>query len=509
MFGLATLVSFFALMVAGVNRADESWNLHLIDRMLHGDVLYADIRYFPTPLALFAGVAAAAAFGTKVVVLKALIAVSFGATAVANLFIVRRLGAGGRGQVLLVAALLLFAIPPPSSLYNTLVITLASVTAALVLRWDAALHLPASVARSRRLFRRATAVGIAAGMCALAKYNIGAAVALATAGSMAVALFQRRVSLPEFAASGLAAAGACLLTALVGLSPVIVQGASVDFVRQLLDGRDLIDAPVPYGYFFGRLVRGIGDLSTLEIRNFATYGLAPLAAVVGAVAIVRTQSVVRGRLLMVVLFALASAVLAFPRADHMPWVLPLPLALLIGSAAQTIAPLRKARPVLMTALATCSLGFAVTWLALALFLDGSTVRHLAVVGTGPFQGALEPPDRWRNAMLEAAEIRGQVGSDRRVLILRLEAGFYYLAADLHNPTRYHYPDAYEFGTAGLADVTGKLVSRAITYTCIGRDYPPELEPAPVIAAVRAHSHFVAKLSACDLWRTGPDPRRVQ
>lgn len=506
-FGLATLVSFLSLMIAGVNRADESWNLHLIDLMLRGEVLYTDIRYFPTPLALFAGVGAAAVFGVNIVVLKALMAVAFGVTATANLFIARMLFAGRRARLLLLVALLLFALPPPSSLYNTLVISLASVTAALVLRWDAALADPAGAERSRRLFRMAAAVGVAAGACSLTKYNIGAAVIVATAGSMAVPLVQRRLAFRDFAASGLTASGTFLLTILAGLVPVLLQGAGADFVRQLVDGRQLIDGPVPYGYFLRRLVEGVASLSTLEIRNFGSYGLVPIAGVLGLIAVARSRSIVRGRLVVVFLFCLAAAVLAFPRADHMPWVIPLPLALLVCSVNQILQPVRRTRPAAVTALGACSLGFAVTWLGLAVYLEGSVARDFEMIRTGHFQGALAPPGDWQRAAQAAEEIRRHVGPDRKVMILRLDAGFYYLAADLRNPTRYHYPDAYEFGEDGVAAVGAGLRNQTIQFTCIGHDYTQELEPDRVIAIVRAHSHLVAKLRACDLWRSGPDPQR--
>ena len=506
-FLVVTTVTYLSLMIAGVNRADESWNLYLIDRMLAGDVLYTDIRYYPTPLALFVGLGAAAVFGVTLAVLKAVMAVSFGITATACVLIARRLSASRRAQVLLVVALLLFALPPPSSLYNTLVISLASVTAALVLRWNDLLDDPPDNRRYRRLLRLTTAIGIAAGACILAKYNIGGAVVLATAGSFVLPLVQRRIGLRDFVACGVTAAGACLLTVVAGVAPVLMQGAGGDFVRQLLDGSTLVDAPVPYPYFGRRLVDGIANWSTLEIRSFGSYGLVPVSGLVAVIAITRTSSVMRARLIIVVLFCLASAFLAFPRADHMPWVLPLPLALLIGSATQVLKPLKAARPAFATALGNMSLGFALTWLCLALYQEISAARQLEMIRTGHFRGVLVPPGQWRDATQEAAELGGKMGADRRVLVLRLEAGFYYLAADLQNPTRYHYPDAYEFGDAGVAEVKKALVNKTIPFTCIGRDYPRELEPERVIATVKAHGHLVARLRACDLWRTGDDPQR--
>ncbi|MDQ3640543.1 MAG: hypothetical protein M3450_03460 [Actinomycetota bacterium] len=506
-FVVATVVSFGSLVVSGVNRADEMWNLHLIHRMLQGDVLYTDIRYFPTPLALFVGFAAATVFGAKLLVLKALIAVSFGVTVTASLFIARMLFAGRRVRLALVLALLLFGLPPPSSLYNTLAISFLSVTAALVLRWDDALEEPLGSRRTRRLFWLSTAVGVAAGACSLTKYNLGVAVAVAVAGSMVVSLVQRRLSGHDFVASGCTAAGAWLLTVLAGMVPVLLQGAGGDFVRQLLDGASLLDAPVPYQDGWRKLVEGVTTLSMLEIRTLACYALVPIAALLAALAIARTRSVVRGRLLMVGLFSVASVVLAVPRADHLIWAVPLPLVLLVGSAAQMLKKWTANRPVAAVAVPSWCLGFAISWLGLALVSDVLAARKFEMVRSGPFQGAFLLPGEWRGVVRDAAELRARVGADRKVLILRLEAGFYYLAGGLRNPTPYDYPDAFEFGATGLTELRSALANQTIRFTCIGHTYPRELEPERVIATVHAHAWLVARLPGCDLWRTDADMRR--
>ncbi len=500
-FALATVVSFASLVVSGVNRADEVWNLHLIHRMLQGDVLYADIRYFPTPLALFLGVALAAIFGAKLVVLKALIAVSFGVTVTASLFIARMLFAGRRTRLALVVSLLLFALPPQSSLYNTLVITFLAVTAALVLRWDCALEEPPGSRRTRRLFWLSTAIGVAAGASWLTKYNVGAAAAVAVAGSMVVSLVARRLSGHDFVASGCAAAGAWLLTVLAGMAPVLPQGAGGDFARQLADGSSLLDATVPYQDGWRKLVDGVTTLSLPEIRTFACYALVPISVLMAALAIARTKSVVRGRLLMVGLFSVASAVLAVPRADHLFWAVPLPLALLVGSAAQMLKKWTEKRPVAASVVPSWCLGFAITWLGLAMVSDVVAARPLEMVRSGPFEGALLPPGQWRDVVRDAAELRAHVGPDREVLILRLDAGLYYIVGGLRNPTPYDFPDAFEFGATGVTELRAALANQTIRFTCIGRDYPRQLEPDQVIATVQAHAWFVARLAVCDLWRT--------
>ena len=501
------MVSFASLIVSGINRADEVWNLHLIHRMLQGDVLYTDIRYFPTPLALFVGVAAATMFGAKLIVLKALVAVSFGVTVTANLFIARRLLSGRRARMVLVITLLLFGLPPPSSLYNTLVISFLSVTAALVLRWDDALEEPVGSRRTRRLFWLATAVGVAAGACCLTKYNIGAAVVVAVGCSMVVPLVQGRLSAHDFAASGCTAAGACLLTVGAGMAPVLLQGAGGDFVRQLLDGGSLLDAPVPYRDGWRELVEGVTRFSMLEIRTLACYALVPISALTATFAIATTSSVVRGRLLIVALFSVASVVLAVPRADHLIWAVPLPLVVLVGSAAQMLTRWTADRPVAAVAVPSWCLGFAISWLLLALVSDVLAARKLEMVRSGPFQGTLLLPGEWRGVVRDAAELRARVGADRKVLILRLEAGFYYLAGGLRNPTPYDYPDAFEFGAKGLTELRSALANQTIRFTCIGHTYPRELEPEGAIATVHAHAWLVAKLPGCDLWRTNTDVRR--
>ena len=503
---VASAVSFASLLVAGINRADEIWNLHLIDRMLGGDAPYRDFRYYPTPLALLVGLGTAQVFGAQLLMLKALVAVSFGITTAANLLVVRMLSGGRRAQVLVVVGSLLFALPPPSSLYNTLAITFVSLTLLAVLRWDAALAEEAGRARSRRLLPRAVVVGLAAGACVLTKYNVGTAVALAVAGSFTMALVQRRIAWRDFLASSATAAGAALVTLVAGMSPVLLQGAADDFVRQLLDASSLLDASLPYGPGWERLVEGVQRLDAADMRTFASYALLPLAALAGTAAVVRTQGVVRGRLFVLCLFSLAAAVVAVPRADHVVWAAPLPLTLLVASGMRLVRRWADARPVLTASVRSLVLGFTVTWLVLAVVNEGAAARELERVRTGPLAGALLPAGRWRDLTAEAAEIGNRIGTDRKVFMVSLEAASFYVIGDLRNPTRFHFPDAFEFGGEGLAEVKAALVNYTINYTCISRAFPPDLAPAQVIATVQAHAHLVARLRACELWRTGAGGR---
>jgi hypothetical protein len=502
-FVVAAAVSFGTLLVAGINRADEAWNLHLIQRMLDGDALYRDVRYYPTPLAMFAGAAVASVLGVKLVVLKGLVAASFGVTAVASLAIVRRLGAGRRGQLLLVVLLLLFALPPASSLYNTLAIALASTTALLALRWDAALDAAPGPARTRRLFGRAAATGLAAGACLLTKYNVGAAVALAVAACMAVAAVQRRATIREAGSSVVTAAGAVLLTFLAGMVPVLVQGAGPSFVDQLLEGRSLLGATVPYDEGWRNLVDGVGRLAAPDMRTFAAFALLPAAGVIGLLAALRARGADRGRLLALMVFSLAAAVLAVPRADHVTWVAPVPLTLLVASASHLARPAFRTFPRAAAGGQALCVGFALMWLVLASVGEVRAARDFRRVPGGPFAGALLAAGQWQEIDGAAKELRSRIGADAKVLILSQEAGLLYMAGGMRNPTPYDYPDAFEFGAGGLARVKAALVNYTINYTCISRRYGPGLEPVRVIAAVQARSRLVARLRACELWVTSP------
>lgn len=499
---VATAVSFGSLLVAGVNRADEAWNLQLIQRMLGGDVVYRDLRYYPTPLALFVGLGAAKVFGAQMLMFKALVAVSFGVTTAAGVAMARMLSGGRRAQILVVVGCLLFALPPPSSLYNTLAITFASLTALAVLRWDTAL-----AGAPARLFHRAGATGLATGACLLTKYNVGAAVALAVAGSFTVALVQRRIGTRAYLASAAAAAGACLLAVCAGMAPVLLQGAADDFARQITDGSSLLDAAVPYSEGWTPLVDALRVFDDAGMRAFAPYALLPLAAAIGVLAVARTAGPARARLLVLCFFSVAAAVVAVPRADHVVWAVPLPIALLTASAMHLTRPWHELRPALAASLRSMTLGFVAAWAALALVGDAIEARDFERVPSGPLAGALLHAGNWRDLRGETTELAGRIGTDRKVFIVSLEAASYYLIGDLRNPTRFDYPDDFEFGAGGVAEVKAALVNYTINFTCISRTYSPELEPEQLIATVKAHSRLVARLRACDLWRTGAEARR--
>ncbi|HLL83693.1 MAG TPA: hypothetical protein VK420_13600, partial [Longimicrobium sp.] len=123
---------------SGFGRADESWFLRVVDRVLAGEVLYRDVFLGVTPLSVFLVAPLAALFGTEVLVVKAAVALCVAATAVIGAGICRQLGAGWRPAAAFAASVFVYVMPGLTRLgspYSGLALALLLACLACTLRW--------------------------------------------------------------------------------------------------------------------------------------------------------------------------------------------------------------------------------------------------------------------------------------------------------------------------------------------------------------------------------------
>src|SRR5205814_10470064 len=134
--------------------------------------LYTQIRFGYTPLSLYLTAAVIALGGVELLVLKALVAASVGATAVAGTLIIRSLSGGRAARWAFVLLVLAWGIPAPGGLYNPLCTAFLLLTILFALQWERATTPTAGVESNRRALTTAAGLaGVAAGACFLTKYN--------------------------------------------------------------------------------------------------------------------------------------------------------------------------------------------------------------------------------------------------------------------------------------------------------------------------------------------------
>jgi hypothetical protein len=509
----ATLFAFWTLVAAGIG-IDEAWNLHVVERLVQGDALYRQVRYFPTPLALYIGVAGVAGPGVEVLVSKALLALTFGVTFATALVILRALGVGRAGRAVAGLALLGVGVPYASSAYNSMAVAFLLVTALFVVRANAGMGHPPPDGRDGT-DAASIGAGLAAGACFLTKWNVGGATLVAVLLAFALPWLHGRVDVRTSARAARLAVAAFVATTVVGLAPVLLQGAGHAFVDQLRDAPGQLAAPTSFTAgleAFGRALAA-GDVDAALAS--APFAVVLAAGVTAAAALVRalrrggapTAAATDDRdgPAVAALFFAASAVLLLPRNDHVAYISAPAVVVLVASGVPVWRRLVRRGRVAAVLATTLVLSAPSVAAAVVVGHDWDASRDLAVVRTPHFRGALTDRRTWDEIVADTARLHAIAGPRGDVFIISQKAGLYYLVGDLRNPTPYDYPDKTEFGRHGLHQVERDLASGVIRYTCIDHAYAPGLAPTAVIAAVQAHSHLVASMAICDLWATGPAP----
>lgn len=442
--GLA-LAGFFQTLVQGIVHPDEGWFLQVVRRVAEGEVLYRDVYYSPTPLAVYLAAAFTAAFGREVVVLRILDSLIFAATAVVVCGTVRRLG-GGRGLVLLTALAMLYFAPAgrtgPGSIYTVLASLFLSVTLALYLEWH---RMGVSGTPARRLWLLLLAAGAAASLAFAAKQNIGllalaallAAVVLAgPAGSLA----ERFLARPAAALVGFA-----LVAALV-LLPTVLAGAWPRFVEYgfLSQGQYVKQAPLPYW--------------VAARQSPPVYLLGPATFLALAVLFVRGPD--RRTTAAAAFFCVAGFLSFFPRADivHVPAAAP---TLLVGLGLAAVRVRATLGPRQQTAWTRLGAACAAVLAAVLIWIYGVLYAGLAAAG---HPGTALPPCRhlwlappYRDD-LEATTglLDKHLPTDEPVYLLGPNASLYYLTTGRRNPTPYDWGLSTCFGLDGENAVKAAL-----------------------------------------------------
>jgi hypothetical protein len=262
-----------------------------------------------------------------------------------------------------------------------------------------------------------------------------------------------------------------------------------------------LDAPVAYRSGLRAFTNAVCARNPTGALNSAPFVVLPAALVVAVVVLATTRTAPgpTGRMLVIAICCGVSATLLYPRADHVVFVMPPALVLLVSATAHAAAATRAGWSWFVRGALALSLVVAGVAVLVVVDRDWDATRSLDVVSTPHFRGALTDSRTWDEIVRETAALRSDVGPDGRVFIVSQKAGLYYLVGRLTNPTPYDYPDRTEFGDDGLEDVRRGLGDGTITYSCIDRHYPAGLAPQAVIGLLRQHSHLVATFHICELW----------
>ncbi len=498
----------FINLAFGVHPQEEGWYLQVVHRVSSGEVLYRDIFFGVTPLSVYLTLAVASLFGPENLVVKGVVVFCFAVTVLLACRVARQLGVTQSVPFLLVLALLVYARPLPSTPYTPWAyLFLLGCFSATLSWWERAASARDDYGRFQALGPLAVA-GVFAGLCFSTKQHLGlyalVAVLLATLfgirGNRSIG--QRRVT------ATLLVLAAFSFTSFLVLLPVWVSGGGEKFLDYGFLNKVTYYQIARVSYFDGlwglvALAGEIGTLENLKQVYWQSQFLLPLLAGSAILLVwIRVSPKDRGPIIPVALFVSAAFVGVFPRADHPHLSYAIPLFLLGLSYAWSrigpSLPSLKVRLIEWGVFVWFGLGLAFMLVNLSAKL---ALGDIQVSKLSHFQGALIQADQEAAFRDHIRTLMEEIEENEKVFLLSAEAGFYYLATGLKNPTPFDIPTATAFGRNGIEEVLAALSEGRIRNVCIDPRWPSSpWAPEPLVRFVREEMVRGKDLGFCAIYR---------
>ena len=498
--GMAGVATAVVVMAAGRRvqvTDDETWFLHVVQRIRAGEVLYRDVFFGAGPLAVWAASAVVRLTRPQVLVMRALGVVSFVGFLCAGTWTLRSVGSPWWSCLLLWLGAVALGGPSwgTESQYGQLTFLAAAVAlACLAVPGDGGPWYVAALA------------GTAAGAALACKHTVGAVL---MASAIAVLLGTGSAA----GELGVFCAGAVVVLAAT-FAPVARAGALSGYARCAFankvtyvasggmaawDGLRNALAPGPPAGRIAALARFVTASAFLVLP-------AAVLAMVADVVVLAAGGPAQRRVAAAVGMAAAATALAgaVPRADgrHVQGLFPMALlAILVSASALDTGvgwwppPPPVAWPAGVVLMA---------WTALALVVALDTVHRVPVSAEAvdddlPHLRGV-PVQRW---LPGAGPRQGQAlreATGGSVFLLRPDAAWWYLAAGLRNPTPYDYPYASVFGPRGQAEMIAAIRRGDVPWVCLPAPMVGRLAPTELQTFVVDCMEPVAETAAGTLYR---------
>lgn len=480
----AWLVAFVSVVRRPVVRSDEAWFLWVAVRANSGTPLYRGVYFVTTPLAMWCMQLGAFLFGSDIAVERALTSACFAASLALVWIIAKRFAVPVRTRALIGAAMFVWAAPAThfTSVYSMLAVTL-SLGALLAL---------ISCAGARDAggsgLGAAVVTGVLVGAACAAKPNIGVVALLAVVASLIASDL-----LPRPRADGASRVVAAVALGFTGtvaavLLPFVINGSLGNLVGDVFLGKGATYFSVEeFGY------GGASQLILIAAVAFVVVGLR------------RAPASTRRALIAPSAFVAVGLVAAAPdfRAQHLTEAFPLlALAAVVIAAAYAAHPLAPRQPrrwvVVMSVLAAVAVVAAMGWWTYR--PPGGGPDAVVADRSAHFTGSLTTAASAAKVRADLTELRRDTGGT--VFLAFIDAGYYYLAGRLRDPTAYDYPGRSDLGPGGERGAIHVLRRRHVRWVCVRRPTPSQskLVPSRLETFVRAEFRFVDRLNVCDLYQ---------
>ena len=460
---------------------DKSWFLQVVNRVSAGDVLYRDVFFGATPLAIYLTVPVTGVFGNAMVFALAWWSVWFTVLLLLAMRIARQLDLGAGAAWFLPLSLIIFMAPWLWSPYSLLATLWLLVCFSAMVSWsDAALR------DGKEANRWLMLAGIAAGLCFASKQNLGV-YAAAAIGAVVLTSAGGWANRNAWPGSIVRAAVAFLIPLALMLVPVLTSGGGAAFLDYGFTnkGTYLQQGGLSYGENLLDIVRHLPPRTLLNVEFLywqLLFLLLPIALLVVGAAWWRGDRTERVRAAVVIAFTIAAALGVYPRASivHLSVAVPILLLGTVYGARRLVPILAKPRAVAVAALGSVWLLIGAGLIAVEPVSDLASGRfvsaNLAHFQDVPVANSARPYMRTATKLAELAT------AGEHPFILSTRAGFLYLASGVANPTPYDYPLVTAFGRNGERNVVDALSDGRIASVCLD----PELATAAYLVSLRPY-----------------------
>jgi hypothetical protein len=496
-FGLA----FLGSVTRGFETQDETWFVQVIHRVVSGEVLYRDVFYGATPLAVYVTVPFASVFGSEMIVNKAVNSLCFTLMLLMCCRVAGQLGSKSRFPLLVILPLYLYVSPQAdtvASLYTPLAnLFYVSCLSACLPWFDDPCKLKQNGSRLL-LFS-----GIAAGLTLATKHNYGFFVTAALFFALALRPGQSGETPIRRMGTVMGVLLLVLVVALVVLLPVWWGGGLPALLEFGFKNKQNYMQFARLEYFDGlKMVAGSPVPLFPYLLPWPTLALLVLAWL-------RADSLAKRRIAVVIGFVVMNCLGNYPRADlaHVRHVVPVCVLgwlcawyeLRISEFGPVMEFLRKA--VTLCFVATFSLQLIAIWFPLtSRDYQFSTLKH--------FRGTLVRKDVHSRMEAWRTDFSEKVLSDQPVFFVSTDAAFYYLLTQRRNPTSFDFPLVPAFGPHGEEDVANAFAQGKIDKVLLDlRSYEayPNMKPTLLIRSVLEHGEPDSEIGFSKIYRN----RRLQ
>ena len=496
LFGL----TFLGSVTRGFMPQDETWFLQVVHRVVSGDVLYRDIFFGTTPLAVYVTVPFVYVFGSEMIVSKAVNSLCFVLMLLACCRIARQLGSKGQFPLLVILPLYFYVSPQADkvgSLYTPLANLFYVSCFSACLPW-----FRDSGKLKQNGIHLLLCSGIAAGLTMATKQNCGFYVTAALVFALALRPKQSGETPSRQMGTVIVVLLLVLVVTLVILLPVWWSGGFPAFFEYGFTNKHKYLRSARIGYF--------DSMKMLADSPVALFVLLPYLLPWATLALLllawqRADSLAKRRIAVVIGFVGMNCLGIYPRADlaHVRHLVPVCVlgwlcawhALRIGEIGPAMVLLRKALTMCFVAV-FCLFLIAIFFPLASRDYQFSTLKH--------FRGTVLHKDTQSRMEAWQTDLNEKIPADQQAFFVSIDAAFYYLLTQRQNPTPFDYPVATTFGSQGEEGVASAFAQGKIDKVLLDfRSYEafPNQKPTLLIRSVLEHGESDSTFGDSKIYRS--------